>query len=112
MGHHPAYHVGNTEANAEDSYTSNPAVLNFVWGCTMMPARHCSTPTHERPQPRLLPCAGDDASADGIGTGIRSSPSATAANLDALTWRRNGTDVLSPILRQPVGAKGGAPLYN
>lgn len=114
MGHHPAYHVGNTEANAEDSYTSNPAVLNFVQGLhddAGAPLFDTYMNGHSHAYSRVLEMT---PSADGIGTGI---PFFTIGDggkyLDALNLAPYGTDVLSPInFDNLVGAKGGAPLYN
>lgn len=114
MGHHPAYHIGNTEANAEDSYTSNPVVLNFLQGLqddTGTPLFDAYMNGHSHAYSRVLEMT---PSADGIGTGI---PFFTIGDggkyLDALNLAPYGTDVLSPInYANLVGAKDGAPLYN
>ncbi|MGV0990629.1 MAG: DUF4114 domain-containing protein [Mycobacterium sp.] len=98
MGHHPAYHVGNTDANAEDSYSSNPAVLNFLQGLqddTGAPLFNAYMNGHSHAYSRSLEMA---PSADGVGTGI---PFFTIGDggksLDALNLAPYGTDVLSPI---------------
>lgn len=115
MGHHPGYHIGNTDANAEDSYTSNPAVLNFLQGLqddSGTPLFDAYMNGHSHAYSRALEMT---PSADGIGTGI---PFFTIGDggksLDALNLAPYGTDVLSPInYDNLVGAKAdGAPLYN
>lgn len=114
MGHHPGYHVGNTEANAEDSYTSNAAVLDFLQGLqddSGTPLFDAYMNGHSHAYSRVLEMT---PSADGIGTGV---PFFTIGDggksLDALNLAPYGTDALSPInYDNLVGAKDGAPLYN
>ena len=114
MGHHPGYHVGNSEASAEDSYTSNPAVLNFLQGLrddAGAPLFGAYMNGHSHAYGRVLEMT---PSADGIGTGI---PFFTIGDggksLDALNLAPYGTNVLSPInYANLVGAKDGTPLYN
>jgi hypothetical protein len=114
MGHHPAYHVGNADAKADDSYTSNAAVLNFLQGLqddSGTPMFDTYMNGHSHAYGRALEMA---PSPDGIGTGI---PFFTIGDggksLDALNLAPYGTDVLSPInFDNLVGAKDGAPLYN
>jgi hypothetical protein len=114
MGHHPAYHVGNTDANAQDSYTSNAAVLDFLQGLSDengAPLFDAYMNGHSHAYGRALEMT---PSADGIGTGI---PFFTVGDggksLDALNLAPYGSDVLSPInYDNLVGAIDGAPLYN
>ena len=114
MGHHPAYHVGNTDAKADDSYTSNAAVLDFLQGLrddNGAPLFDAYMNGHSHAYGRALEMT---PSADGIGTGI---PFFTIGDggksLDALNLAPYGTDVLSPInFDNLVGAIDGAPLYN
>ena len=115
MGHHPAYHVGNTDNSAEDSYTSNPAILDFLQGLqddAGAPMFDAYMNGHSHAYSRVLEMT---PSADGIGTGI---PFLTIGNggktLDSLNLAPYGTGVLSPInFANLVGAtKDGAPLYN
>ncbi|MFN8072042.1 MAG: DUF4114 domain-containing protein [Mycobacterium sp.] len=114
MGHHPAYHVGNTDANAQDSYTSNAAVLDFLQGlsdASGAPLFDAYMNGHSHAYGRALEMT---PSADGIGTGI---PFFTVGDggksLDALNLAPYGTSVLSPInYDNLVGALDGAPLYN
>lgn len=115
MGHHPGYHIGNTDANAEDSYTSNPAVLNFLEGLkddAGTPLLDAYMNGHSHAYSRVLEMT---PSAGGIGTGI---PFFTIGDggksLDALNLAPYGTDVLSPInYANLVGrAPDGSPLYN
>ncbi len=115
MGHHPGYHIGNVDANAEDSYTSNPAVLNFLQGLqddTGTPLFDAYMNGHSHAYSRVLEMT---PSGDGIGTGI---PFFTIGDggksLDALNLAPYGTDVLSPInYANLVGrAPDGSPLYN
>ena len=114
MGHHPAYHVGNTEAAADDSYTSNTVVLNFLQGLHDDTGASLFTTYmngHSHAYSRVLEMT---PSADGIGTGI---PFFTIGDggksLDSLNLAPYGTGVLSPLnYSNLVGARDGAPLYN
>jgi len=115
MGHHPAYHVGNTGNTADDSYTSNAAVLNFLQGLqddTGSPLFDAYMNGHSHAYSRVLEMT---ASADGIGTGV---PFLTIGDggkvLDALNLAPYGTDVLSPInFGNFIGYdKAGNLLYN
>ena len=114
MGHHPGYHVGNTDNNAQDSYTSNAAVLNFLQGLQDVNGDNLFDAYmngHSHAYSRVLEMT---SSADGIGTGI---PFFTIGDggksLDSLNLAPYGTGVISPInYANLVGAKDGAPLYN
>lgn len=115
MGHHPGYHVGNTDANAEDSYTSNAVVLDFLQGLqddAGAPLFDAYMNGHSHAYSRVLEMT---PSADGIGTGI---PFFTIGDggksLDALNLAPYGTDALSPInYDNLVGANAdGSPKYN
>jgi len=115
MGHHPAYHVGNTDNTAEDSYTSNAAILDFLQGLqddAGAPLFDAYMNGHSHAYSRVLEMT---PSADGIGIGI---PFFTIGDggksLDSLNLAPYGTGVLSPInFANLVGAtKDGAPIYN
>ncbi|MGI9162985.1 MAG: hypothetical protein ACR2JI_08720, partial [Mycobacterium sp.] len=97
MGHHPAYHVGNTGNPADDSYTSNAPVLNFLEGLkdengTSLFDAYMNG--HSHAYSRALEMT---PSADGIGTGI---PFLTIGDggktLDALNYAPYGTSALIP----------------
>ena len=98
MGHHPAYHVGNSQSPDDDSYTSNSVVLNFLQGLqddtggTLFDAYMNG---HSHAYGRALEMLD---SATGIGTGI---PFFTIGDsgkvLDPLNIAPYGTNVLSPL---------------
>lgn len=119
MGHHPAYHVGNSGSGAEDSYTSNSVVLDFLAGLRDVNGAilfDTYMNGHSHAYGRVLEMT---PSADGIGTGI---PFFTTGNggkvLDALNLAPYGTNVLSPMnYSNFIGYKAEAPdigkaLYN
>ena len=115
MGHHPAYHVGSPRQPSEDSYTSNPAVLNFLQGLTDdtgAPLFNAYMNGHSHAYARVLETT---PSADGIGTGI---PFFTIGDggksLDSLNLAPYGTDVITPMNYDNfIGYDAaGNPLYN
>lgn len=98
MGHHPAYHVGNPANKADETYTSNAVVLNFLEGLTDdtgAPLFDAYMNGHSHAYARVLEMT---PSADGIGTGI---PFFTIGDggkvLDALNLAEYGTGVLEPV---------------
>jgi hypothetical protein len=115
MGHHPAYHAGSARNAADDSYSSNAVVLNFLQGlqdetgATLFDAYMNG---HSHAYSRVLEMT---ASADGIGLGV---PFFTIGDggksLDALNLAPYGTDVLSPInYGNFIGYDlNGKPLFN
>lgn len=115
MGHHPAYHVGSPRQPSDDSYTSNPAVLNFLQGLkddTGAPLFDAYMNGHSHAYARVLETT---PSADGIGTGI---PFLTIGDggksLDSLNLAPYGTDVITPMNYDNfIGYDvAGNPLYN
>jgi hypothetical protein len=115
MGHHPGYHVGNTDNNAQDSYTNNAPVLDFLQGLEDVNGDKLFDAYmngHSHNYARVLEMT---PSADGIGTGI---PFFTIGDggksLDSLNLAPYGTSVLSPInYSNLVGARpDGSPIYN
>jgi hypothetical protein len=115
MGHHPAYHVGNSGSPADDGYTSNPAVLNFLQGLqddAEKPMFDAYMNGHSHAYGRALEMT---PFTDGIGTGIPFfTIGDSGKSLDALNLAPYGTDVLSPInFDNLIGANAdGSPKYN
>ena len=115
MGHHPAYHAGNSASDADKSYTSNAAVLNFLQGLrdvTGTPLLDAYLNGHSHAYGRALEMT---TSTNGIGTGI---PFFTIGDggkvLDGLNLAPYGTSVLSPInYSNFIGySADGKALYN
>jgi hypothetical protein len=115
LGHHPAYHAGNTQNPADSEYPSNAVILNFLQGLkddADAPMFDAYMNGHSHAYARVLEMTPSD---NGIGTGI---PFFTMGNsgksLDPLNLAPYGTNVLSPInYGNLVGANpDGTPIYN
>ncbi len=115
LGHHPAYHVGSPANPADDSYTSNAVILDFLQGLrsdTDTPLFDSYMNGHSHAYGRVLEMT---PSSDGIGTGI---PFFTIGDggkvLDALNLAPYGTDVLTPMNYDNfIGYdQNGKPIYN
>lgn len=115
MGHHPAYHVGNSQSLDTDSYSSNAVILNFLQGLqddTGAALFDTYMNGHSHAYGRVLEMAD---SASGVGTGI---PFFTIGDsgkvLDPLNVAPYGTNVLSPMnFANFIGYdKDGKALYN
>lgn len=115
MGHHPAYHVGSPQNPADDSYTSNAVILDFLQGLrddngTSLFDAYMNG--HSHAYARVLEMT---PSVDGIGMGI---PFFTIGDggkvLDPLNLAPYGTDVLTPMNYDNfIGYdKNGKPIYN
>ena len=115
MGHHPAYHTGNSKNDDDDSYSNNAVILNFLQGLRSSSGASLFDAYmngHSHAYGRVLEM---ETSADGIGTGIPFfTIGDSGKNLDALNLAPYGSNVLTPINYSTfIGYDlNGHPLYN